>query len=160
MEKTDDSEEILRAQFEAECKANQKRYGVGDFAALFLTGIDPTSPGCDVDLPRPEGGFDDADALSVLAELCKKKLFHVSGTLRLAWSIPNYHEYVRTAEWSAKAEAAKEAAGWRCQICNAEGDLDAHHRTYERLGHEMPSDLIALCRDCHALFHEHSRLVK
>ncbi len=32
--------------------------------------------------------------------------------------------------------------------------INLHHRNYERLGQELDSDLIALCRDCHARFHD------
>ena len=32
--------------------------------------------------------------------------------------------------------------------------LEAHHRTYERVGFEWPGDVIALCHDCH---HDHHR---
>lgn len=69
----------------------------------------------------------------------------------------NYKEYLLTPEWKAKANAAKERAGHRCQLCNAEGNngfLHAHHRTYERLGEELPEDIIVLCKDCHAKFHD------
>jgi hypothetical protein len=33
-------------------------------------------------------------------------------------------------------------------------DLEAHHRTYERRGEELPEDLTALCPTCHRWFHE------
>lgn len=44
----------------------------------------------------------------------------------------------------------------RCSACGepwtlAHGDL--HHRTYDRLGHERFSDLVALCRPCHTRLH-------
>lgn len=68
----------------------------------------------------------------------------------------NYREYIQSGEWRAKANAAKERAGWCCQICNKHKDtiqLDAHHRTYERLGAELPEDITVLCHDCHGKFH-------
>ena len=67
----------------------------------------------------------------------------------------DYYTYIQSDEWKAKATAAKEAAGWRCQICNRPSSavqLEAHHRTYERLGHERPDDITVLCRDCHELY--------
>ncbi len=68
----------------------------------------------------------------------------------------DYQKYIQSDEWKAKAEAAKKAAGYRCQVCNHGKDegaiLDAHHRTYIRLGHERPEDITVLCRDCHGLF--------
>lgn len=67
----------------------------------------------------------------------------------------NYATYIRSEEWAAKANAAKKRAGYRCQVCNRSSKevvLDAHHRTYERLGNELPSDITVLCRDCHELY--------
>jgi hypothetical protein len=74
-----------------------------------------------------------------------------------------YQEYLASPAWKEKAEAEKERAGQRCQVCNmprSKTILDTHHRTYERLGHEEPGDLIVLCRDCHQLFHENGRLAR
>jgi len=68
----------------------------------------------------------------------------------------DYYEYINSPEWKAKADAAKERAEYRCQVCNRPGassTLHAHHRTYENLGHEKPGDITVLCADCHALFH-------
>jgi hypothetical protein len=65
---------------------------------------------------------------------------------------PNYYDYIKSPQWKRKADAAKKAAGYRCQVCNGKKHLDAHHRTYERLGHERPEDITVLCRDCHQLY--------
>ena len=40
-------------------------------------------------------------------------------------------------------------AGGRCERCKRFGHLEIHHLTYERLGHELDSDLEALCDICH-----------
>lgn len=67
----------------------------------------------------------------------------------------DYHEYIQSPEWRKRAEAARVRAGNRCQVCNRhrkEVVLDAHHRTYERLGNELPEDITVLCRDCHSLY--------
>jgi hypothetical protein len=73
----------------------------------------------------------------------------------------DYYKYIASPEWKVKAEAAKKAAGYRCQVCNhpkSEGAiLDAHHRTYKRLGHERPEDITVLCRDCHELYESSKR---
>lgn len=63
----------------------------------------------------------------------------------------NYRNYIRSARWKRKADAAKARAGHRCQVCNSPDNLNAHHRTYSRLGHEHPSDITVLCRKCHKL---------
>jgi hypothetical protein len=64
----------------------------------------------------------------------------------------NYSEYIQSPAWKRKATAAKKRAGNRCQVCNGKGRLDAHHRTYERLGHERPEDITVLCHKCHKLY--------
>ena len=71
----------------------------------------------------------------------------------------DYHEYINSPEWRIKAEAAKERAAWRCQVCNDDpprNHLHAHHRTYERLGRELPEDITVLCDYCHRLYHSAS----
>jgi hypothetical protein len=65
-----------------------------------------------------------------------------------------YQEYLKTAHWKLLSEKVKRRAKYRCQLCNAEGVLNVHHRTYERRGHEQLKDLICLCRQCHAKFHD------
>jgi len=75
----------------------------------------------------------------------------------------NYYEYIRSEAWRTKANAAKKRAGYRCQVCNKhskEVQLDAHHRTYERLGQEIPDDITVLCRDCHSLYENNRKLNK
>ena len=67
----------------------------------------------------------------------------------------NYYDYIHSPQWKAKADAAKKRAGYRCQVCNRHKDeviLDAHHRTYERLGHERPEDITVLCHGCHEIY--------
>lgn len=69
---------------------------------------------------------------------------------------PPYQYYINSIFWKARAYTAKERAGQRCQVCNKSQDavqLDAHHRTYERLGNEQPDDITVLCHNCHAKFH-------
>ena len=69
----------------------------------------------------------------------------------------NYQTYIASAAWKQCADAAKARAGWRCQVCNKSSTqvaLDAHHRTYERLGRERDADITVLCHECHAKFHD------
>lgn len=66
-----------------------------------------------------------------------------------------YREYLQTDHWAATRGQKLRQAGYACQLCNARGGvLDVHHRTYERRGFEWMGDLIVLCRDCHAKFHD------
>ncbi len=70
----------------------------------------------------------------------------------------DYYEYIQSDVWRAIAKSAKDRAGWRCQVCNrSDQTLDAHHRTYERLGHESPEDITVLCRSCHELYEKNKR---
>ena len=71
--------------------------------------------------------------------------------------LPTYQEYINSPEWNEKSRQAKERAGYRCQLCNRKGNdttLHTHHKTYERLLLELDSDLIVLCSECHAKFHD------
>jgi hypothetical protein len=65
--------------------------------------------------------------------------------------VMNYYDYIASRSWRQNSArlAELEAAGFRCRVCNDDGSLSAievHHRTYDNLGHEQPSDLTALCR--------------
>lgn len=67
-----------------------------------------------------------------------------------------YSEYLRTPEWRHKRKGALHRALYRCQLCNISGNtevLQVHHRSYETLGRELPSDLVVLCKPCHARHH-------
>lgn len=69
----------------------------------------------------------------------------------------HYSTYIQSVGWKIKAEMAKMRAGYRCQDCGVHRDdgaqLDAHHLTYKRLGHERPEDIAVLCHTCHGLRH-------
>ncbi len=70
-----------------------------------------------------------------------------------AEGIADYNDYLQSEGWQRVRGAALRRAEYRCQVCNAFGWLDVHHRTYERVGREELGDLVVLCRKCHALFH-------
>ena len=66
-----------------------------------------------------------------------------------------YHEYLFSPEWDLLRKAKLKEAGHKCQLCNASGvKIEVHHRTYERVFHELLEDLIALCDPCHKKFHD------
>jgi hypothetical protein len=60
-----------------------------------------------------------------------------------------YRDYIASAAWARVRRAALRRARWRCERCEARGDLDVHHRTYVRLGLERPDDVEVLCPPCH-----------
>lgn len=65
-----------------------------------------------------------------------------------------YQEYLQSQEWQTLRTTKLQESGYRCQLCNASGQLNVHHRTYDRVFKELLSDLIVLCRECHKKFHE------
>jgi hypothetical protein len=82
---------------------------------------------------------------------------------RCLWPAPdriNYYEYLQSTTWRAKAQAAKRRAHYRCWCCSGRQRLEAHHRTYARLGHERPDDLRVLCHRCHTFFSQHRTLAR
>jgi 5-methylcytosine-specific restriction endonuclease McrA len=112
--------------------------------------------------------FKASDGIAVInikCTLCKNVLtinFDCSGgvatlNLTIPYQKINYGEYINSPEWKGRSNNAKDSAGHRCQLCNKAGnnrELHTHHRTYERLGNELPEDLIVLCAGCHAKFHD------
>ena len=71
-----------------------------------------------------------------------------------------YIEYLQTPHWIKLRDEHLRRSKYRCQICNKNGKLNVHHRTYERRGEEDYKDLVTLCEDCHTLFHNQGKIVK
>lgn len=69
-----------------------------------------------------------------------------------------YDKYLQSGHWRELSSETKRLADYRCQICNSPYDLNVHHRTYQRRGHEFQSDLICLCHKCHELFHNREKI--
>ena len=65
---------------------------------------------------------------------------------------PSYIAYLKTPEWATRRGEALQRAGGRCQRCG-ELAVGVHHLSYERVGAELPEDVIALCAPCHRLAH-------
>lgn len=66
-----------------------------------------------------------------------------------------YPHYLRTPEWRRTRAAALLRAGNACSLDVTHTDgLEVHHRTYERLGAELMTDLAVLCHSCHQLHHK------
>ena len=64
-----------------------------------------------------------------------------------------YADYILSKEWASLRRRCKEADRHACRVCGTKNELDVHHKTYERLGHEELGDLITLCRRCHRDHH-------
>jgi len=72
-----------------------------------------------------------------------------------------YHAYINSPAWALKRKQKLRQTRSMCERCPASGHrrraTHVHHLTYERLGHELLTDLEALCNDCHADLHpEHA----
>lgn len=67
----------------------------------------------------------------------------------------NYQEYLKTQRWK-QIKAIKLSYNNKCQLCGSKDNLQVHHSTYEHVGDEKNhlEDLIVLCKDCHAKFHD------
>lgn len=67
----------------------------------------------------------------------------------------DYVRYICSGSWRNNPVRLREleAAGFQCRLCansQASGHvIEAHHRTYTRIGCEIEGDLTALCRECH-----------
>lgn len=70
-----------------------------------------------------------------------------------------YPEYLQTPHWLKLRDEHLKRSKYRCQICNKNGKLNVHHRTYERRGEEDVKDLVTLCEDCHTIFHNQGKIV-
>ena len=86
----------------------------------------------------------------------------------LAWSPGRLAHRRSYAQWMASSQwqtlRRRWATTWAathhhppvCAGCDTPWDLrrdDLHHRSYQRLGHEHPTDLVAVCRTCHRRLH-------
>jgi hypothetical protein len=67
----------------------------------------------------------------------------------------SYRLYLKTPEWRQTRAAALLHAGNACSLDVTHTDgLEVHHRTYDRLGEELVTDLTVLCHSCHQLHHK------
>lgn len=67
-----------------------------------------------------------------------------------------YREFLNTIYWSIVRNYVVYRRGYRCELCGGHQNLNVHHKTYENHGaeHSNLNDLILLCHNCHAKFHD------
>lgn len=67
-----------------------------------------------------------------------------------------YKDFLNTLYWDLVRTIKKENVNYKCELCNCNHNLAVHHKTYENHGDEYHhlEDLIVLCSDCHAKFHD------
>lgn len=82
---------------------------------------------------------------SVNKDLVAKKILSLS-----------YEDFLKTYYWNIITRYLKKQANEKCRVCDGGGILHVHHRTYDTHGYEADNliDLIVLCEDCHAKFHD------
>lgn len=66
-------------------------------------------------------------------------------------SIKEYNAYLESPNWQEKRKKVLERDSYLC-ICGERGTI-GHHKTYDNLGQEPLSDLVALCKNCHDGYH-------
>lgn len=63
--------------------------------------------------------------------------------------------YLKSPQWQTLRKAVLKRDLYVCQSCKSSGvPLEVHHITYTRLGNELLSDLVSVCRDCHQSIHD------
>lgn len=68
----------------------------------------------------------------------------------------DYPRYLASREWSLLREQVRERSGNHCEHCFIAPQQAVHHLTYERIGREDLSDLMAVCNPCHEWLSGHS----
>ena len=63
-----------------------------------------------------------------------------------------YKEYLDSPAWEMKRDKVRERDGDQC-VCGAQA-TEVHHKTYNNIGKEPLSDLVALCQECHQREHK------
>lgn len=69
----------------------------------------------------------------------------------------DYYVYIKSEAWFKRTEPVRARNGGMCECCDMRYGDSVHHRSYERLGHELDSDLIHVCTPCHKAIHELDR---
>lgn len=64
-----------------------------------------------------------------------------------------YEAYLRSPAWRELRGAVLARASDCCELCRIFDAVQVHHLTYERLGNERLTDLLAVCATCHESLH-------
>jgi len=74
-------------------------------------------------------------------------------SIKILKNLP-YDEYLQTEYWKKLRLKILKRALYKCELCYSNNKLNVHHKTYERKGEELLTDLICLCERCHNKFHD------
>jgi hypothetical protein len=64
-----------------------------------------------------------------------------------------YKQYLKSERWKDLREVVLKRCNHQCGTCMNKRWLQVHHRTYDRVGHELLTDLIVICKRCHDKLH-------
>jgi len=62
-----------------------------------------------------------------------------------------YDKYLHGEHWMLFSEGMRKKS---CECCRRTENLQIHHITYDRLGEELPFDVVTVCGTCHIAIHE------
>ena len=90
--------------------------------------------------------------------LCPCPICNAHGPVPSNWRLRQwrraYSAYLRSQHWMALRQKVLARARAKCELCRITAAEHVHHLTYECVGgHELLSDLQALCEDCHEDVH-------
>lgn len=66
----------------------------------------------------------------------------------------DYYKYIHSPEWFQRTQEIRKRINGLCECCTMRYGSCVHHRTYKRLGEELPEDLIHVCKQCHKMIHK------
>jgi len=69
-----------------------------------------------------------------------------------------YDAYLASDAWAARRSIVLARAHGTCECCEHYSATQVHHKTYERIGQELDTDLLAVCSLCHDLLHGRAAL--
>jgi hypothetical protein len=71
----------------------------------------------------------------------------------------SYDDYLKTAHWKdvRKKYWNGKLHNKTCYVCGSKNNLQVHHKSYRRIGHEYLRDLCLLCNACHKETHRLER---
>ena len=100
------------------------------------------------------GGLEKAEKIrAISAEYAKRA---ISQKTRSRISLTEYQQYLQGEHWRTFRFNVILERGCCCESCGSQTrlkDINLHHKTYARLGRELPTDVVLLCRLCHAGVH-------
>jgi len=64
-----------------------------------------------------------------------------------------YAWYLASPSWHERRQWILKRATYICEKCRKRPATQVHHLTYVRVFNELPTDLVALCKQCHNEIH-------